>query len=174
MTGELTFTCACCGREITGLPDLSFDAPLHYHGIPAEERAGRATLDADFCVIDGEDRFIRAVCPVPIRDTNDYFGWGIWVSLSAESFQRYADSFSDHDQSKLGGLFGWLCNRIPVYPDTLNLQTSVMPQDDRQRPLVWINEANADHPLYLDQRQGITKERLGEIYAKELCGGRGE
>ncbi len=46
-----------------------------------------------------------------------------------------------------------------------------MLQDDRQRPLVWVNQVHNDHPLYIDQREGITTERLGEIYASEICAG---
>ncbi len=166
---SFSFTCACCGETVSGLPDLAFDAPLHYAQIPEAERAGRARLDTDFCVIDGEQRFIRAVCPVPIRGTEEHFGWGVWVSLGADSFERYRAGFEEPDQAKLGGMFGWLCNRLPFYPDTLELQTSVLPQDHRRRPLVWINQVHADHPLYIDQREGITRERLGEIYASEIC-----
>jgi hypothetical protein len=165
----IAFTCACCGQKVTALPDLAYDAPQHYSGLSEAERAARASLDADFCVIDGEDRFIRAVCLVPIVDTDEHFAWGVWVSLSAENFQRYADSFQDDDQSKLGQMFGWFCNRLPNYPETLSLQATVVPQDNRQRPLVWINDAHADHPLYIEQRRGITPERLGEIYAREVC-----
>jgi hypothetical protein len=169
---KITFTCACCGKTVSGLPDLAFDAPLYYALIPEAERAARARLDADFCVIDGEDgedRFIRAICPVPIRGTEEFFAWGVWVSLSVDSFERYRSSFEEPDQSKLGGMFGWLCNRLPPYPDTSQLQTSVILQDGRQRPLVWVNQAHDDHPLYIDQREGITTERLGEIYASEIC-----
>ena len=166
---NVTFTCACCGKTVSGLPDLAFDAPLNYDQIPEVERAARAHLDTEFCVIDGGDRFIRAVCPIPIRGTEQHFGWGVWVSLSEDSFERYRAAFEELDQSKMGGMFGWFCNRLPFYPDTLSLQTTVMPQDGRQRPLVWVNDAHDIHPLYIDQREGITTERLGEIYASEIC-----
>ncbi len=169
-TSGLTFTCACCGKTVSGPPDLAFDAPLHYAQISEVGRAARARLDADFCVIDGADRFIRAVCPVPIRGTEEIFAWGVWVSLGEDSFERYRASFDGPDQSKLGGMFGWLCNRLPPYPNTSQLQTSVVLQDGRQRPLVWVNQVHAEHPLYIDQREGITTERLGEIYASEICG----
>jgi hypothetical protein len=168
----IVFTCACCGKEITGLPDLAFDAPVHYHDLPAAERRQRARLGSDFCVIDGKDRFIRGVCPVPIRDTDTHFAWGVWVSLSEANFARYHASFDDGDQSRLGAMFGWLCNRLPVYPETLHLQTTVVPRDGGERPLVWINEAHHEHPLTIDQREGMTTERLGEIYASQICQGR--
>ena len=166
-----SFTCACCGKEVTELPDLSFASPLAYHELPEAERAERTEINDDFCVIDGDQRFIRAVCPIPIVGSDQIFAWGIWVSLSEENFARYAKTFDDNKQSSLGTMFGWLCNRIPAYPDTLHLQTTVDPQDDRQRPFVWINQANSDHLLYREQRKGITRARLGEIYGSQVCGG---
>lgn len=169
MEMELRFTCACCGEKVEGLPDLAYAAPLHYDSLAEGERATRATLTDDFCVIDEDEFFIRAVCPIPIVGREETFGWGVWVSLGSESYQRYREAFNDSDQSRIGGMFGWFCNRIPVYPDTLHLQTSVIPQDHRRRPLVWINEASKDHPLYREQREGMSLERLGEVYAQVLC-----
>ncbi len=170
----ITFTCACCGKEITGLPDLSFDSPLAYPDLPEAEPSKRAKINDDICVIDEDSYFIRAICPIPIVSSDEFFAWGIWVSLSEENFERYVRTFDDSDQSKLGAMFGWLCNRIPSYPDTLHLQTTVEPQDDRQRPLVWINDANSDHPLYREQRQGMSRARLGEVYSTEICRGKSD
>lgn len=168
----LTFRCSCCGREITGLPDLAYDAPAHYHDLPQAERSERARLGDDLCTIDSKDHrdhFVRGVLLLPVRGTDQTFGFGVWVSLSAENYRRYVATFDDEDQSKLGAMFGWFCNRIPYYPDTLNLQTTVVPQDGGARPQVWINKIHADHPLYAEQQSGLTKERLGEIYAGEVC-----
>jgi len=57
--------------------------------------------------------------------------------------------------------------------DTLSLQTTVVPQDDNQRPLVYINDVHADHPLYIEQRHGIPQAKLAKIYAGSLCSGSG-
>ncbi|HEX9769267.1 MAG TPA: DUF2199 domain-containing protein [Kiloniellales bacterium] len=167
-----TFRCSCCGREITGLPDLAYDAPAHYHDLPQAERSARARLGDDLCTIDNidnRDHFVRGVLLLPVQGTDQTFGFGVWVSLSAENYRRYVATFEDEDQSKLGAMFGWFCNRIPYYPDTLNLQSVVVPQDRRARPQVWISEVHANHPLYVEQRSGITKDRLGEIYGGEFC-----
>lgn len=164
-----TFTCPCCGEEVVGLPDSAYAEPAYAHAIPEAERAARVKLSSDFCIVDDEDFFIRAVCPVPVVGTAQDFGWGIWVSLSRENFQRYVDSFEDADQSKLGGMFGWFSNQLPHYPDTLSLQTSVLPQDNNQRPLVYINEAHQDHPLFAEQREGMAQDKLAKLYAEHLC-----
>lgn len=168
MTG-FTFTCACCGKEIDGLPDLAFKTPDYYFAMSEQERAERAEMSDDFCVIDDTDRFIRVVCQVPIIGTEERLGWGVWVSLSEENFERYRETLRDNNQSELGGMFGWFSNRLPGYPDTLNLKTTVMPQDGNQRPLLWINSDHADHPLRIEQQDGIDPERLGEIYAQTVC-----
>jgi hypothetical protein len=165
------FTCPCCGRQVVDLPELGYDAPVYYAAIPEAERPQRATLTSDLCTIDDEDFFIRAVCRVPIKERARDYGWGIWVSLSRENFKRYRDSYDAPDQSKIGPMFGWFSNALPDYPDTTKLQTTVVPQDGNQRPLVYINDANADHPLYVEQHEGISETRLAQIYARNLCPG---
>jgi hypothetical protein len=164
-----SFTCACCGKTVTELPDLAYPAPLYYFQLPEAERETRARLGSDFCVIDGEDRFIRVVCPLPIQGTELSFSWGVWVSLSADNFQRYEETFDNPGQSKLGGMFGWFSNRLPDYPDTLNLQSTIWPQDGNQRPRLYVNAAHAEHPLYVEQCNGIDADRLGRLYANIAC-----
>lgn len=163
------FTCPCCGKSVVGLPDLSYDAPVYYPRDPEKQRERQASLTADFCTLEGDQFFIRAVCRVPIEAADQDFGWGIWVSLSSDNFRRYRESFRDSDQSKLGAMFGWFCNRLPHYPDTLSLQTTVVPQDGNQRPLVYVNDVHADHPLFVEQREGMPQEKLARIYAENLC-----
>ncbi len=165
-----SFTCPCCGKQVLGLPDMAYAEPAYSRSVPEAERAKRVNLTSDLCTVDDKHFFIRAVCPVPVVGAAQDFGWGIWVSLSEENFQRYVDSFDDPEQSKLGGMFGWFSNQLPHYPNTLSLQTSVFPQDGNQRPLVYINDVHAEHPLYVDQQSGMPQEKLAQIYAENLCG----
>ena len=165
-----TFTCPCCGEEVLGLPDMTYAEPAFARAVPEVERAQRVKLSSDLCIVDGERFFIRAVCRVPVVGAAQDFGWGIWVSLSEENFKRYVESFDDVDQSRLGGMFGWFSNQLPHYPDTLSLQTSVFPQDNNQRPLVYINDVHDDHPLYIEQQSGMAQDKLARIYAENLCG----
>jgi hypothetical protein len=62
----------------------------------------------------------------------------------------------------MGPWFGWFSNRLRPYPDTLNLKCQVHPKDGRQRP--WIEIESTDHPLAQEYVNGITYERLLEIY----------
>lgn len=92
---------------------------------------------------------------IPVVDSDtEVFEFGVWSTLSAESFRRYFDTFDDTDQSKLGAMFGWFANRLDGYPDTLSLACDVLPQDNGQRPLIRFHDT--DHPLAVQQREGVT------------------
>lgn len=163
------FTCPCCGEEVVGLPEMGYDAPAYYHALSEEDRRKGVKLSSDLCSIDGEHFFVRAVCRIPIRGQDHDFGWGVWVSLSQENHERYVETFNDADQSKIGPMFGWFSNQLLRYPDTLKLQTTVVPQDGNQRPLIYISDVHSGHPLFLEQRDGMSQDKLAEIYADNLC-----
>lgn len=161
MAEALRFTCRVCGERHEGLPDFGFDAPLYYLQVPEAERAARCRLSSDFCVIDERYHFVRAVLLVPVHGTAQAFGWGAWTSLSPANFQRYLDIWALDDPGEEGPYFGWLSNRLPFYPDTLELKLRVTPQAGGQRPLLEIEAS--DHPLAVDQREGISWARAVKI-----------
>src|SRR5262245_22238051 len=117
MSEKFSFRCASCSQVHAGTPDLAYDAPLHYYQIPESERSKRCVLTSDTCVIDGEDRFVRACLEIPIRGHSEVFVWGVWVSLSERSFDRYEELYESTERVEEGPFFGWLCNRLPGYPD---------------------------------------------------------
>jgi hypothetical protein len=161
---DYDWTCACCGKRFQTLPlDYAFKSPDHWHGLPEEERVRRGYCSSDFCEIDGTDLFIRGCIDVPIRGGPERFSWGAWVSLSAASMARAKELFDRDPEPGEAPRFGWLCNCISIYPDTLNLRTQVRFQPGNQRPLIVLEPT--DHPLAVEQREGITLDRVKEIVA---------
>jgi hypothetical protein len=57
--------------------------------------------------------------------------------------------------------FGWLCTFLPIYPSTVSLKTRVHIRPVGQRPFVELEPT--DHPLAVEQRNGITMDRVREI-----------
>jgi hypothetical protein len=57
--------------------------------------------------------------------------------------------------------FGWLCTSLPLYPETLLLKTNVHTRPVGQRPFVELQPT--EHPLAVEQRNGITMDRVREI-----------
>jgi hypothetical protein len=161
MDRELTYTCATCGETHTGLPDLAFDAPFHYRSMTEEDRRRLAILTSDTCVIAGEDYFVRGCLQLPIHGHHEPFTYGVWVSLSAKNFRRFEELFESKDPVTEPPYFGWFSNRIDGYPETLNLKARVMLRQHPLRPLIELEPG--DHPLAVDQRNGITIDRVLKI-----------
>jgi hypothetical protein len=160
------YTCATCGDEHEGLPDLAFESPYHYGTLPEAERRTRAELTSDTCVIDNEDFFVRVCLPIPIRGTAAEFVWGVWVSLSETNFRRYMDLYGSEPPEGEGPYFGWLCNRLPGYPETLSLKTNVYLQKKGERPRIALEPT--DHPLALHHRDGIALVELLRILGDKV------
>lgn len=156
------YTCRTCGQYHDELPmDFGAEAPAPYYGIPEEERKTRCDLTSDLCVIDNEYFFIRGCLEIPVVDGPRPFVWGVWTSLSKQNFQRTIELWDTPGRESEPPYFGWLCTSLPLYPSTLHLKTHVHTRPGNQRPLVELEPT--DHPLAIEQRNGISMERVREI-----------
>lgn len=161
--------CPSCGSTHSGVFDLACNKPDFWQG-PEEQRPNSEVLSSnnilteDFCILDAQHYFIRCVLRLPIIGAADqYFGYGVWSTLSEKNFKLYLDTFDSGEQGNLGPCFGWFSNRLKGYANTLNLTCQVHPQAGRKRP--WIELEDTRHQLAIEQRKGITFDRLLEIYA---------
>ncbi len=143
---------------------LGAEAPLYYYGIPEAERETRCQLSSDTCIVDDEHFFIRGCLEISVLGETDPFVWGVWVSLSRASFDRFVACFEDQKRSHIGPFFGWLSAALPGYPDTENLKTHAHLRDGGIRPYIELEPT--DHPLAVEQRDGITADRVAEIVAE--------
>ena len=157
------FQCASCGEIHHGMPAFHAPAPLSYLLIPDEERDERAVLGSDDCIIDDEHFFVHGLLEIPVIGQDEPFVWGVWVSLSAASYQQWGEHFDELKRSHIGPFFGWLNTRLPGYPDTASLKTQVHIRDDGMRPFIELEPT--DHPLAVEQREGISSKRVAELYA---------
>jgi hypothetical protein len=168
----MDFTCRTCGK-LHDAEEISFgaDAPVQWALISDLERA-KSELGGEQCVIeaDSETRFfVRACLEVPIQGAARTFTWGVWVSLSEKSFQEMSEHWEDPLRTRLGPYFGWLCTKIPEYPDSMFLKTMVHQRGVGERPVVELEES--DHPLSVDQRNGVDPARMQDIISKVLHSG---
>ena len=161
--------CGSCDELHKGLFDLAADAPAQWSGTedpePNSALGDRTTaLTHDFCVIEGQGQFVRCVLRLPIMGGKDeFFGYGVWSSLSAKNFEIYRDTFDSREQGELGPWFGWFCSNLKGYPETVGMKCKVHPQSEGKRPLIELEPT--DHPLSVEQRDGVTLDRLLEIFA---------
>jgi hypothetical protein len=170
MAALFAFKCTCCGEVHEGSPSFAFEAPDPYAGLSEAQKTELAQLSSDFCIIQrGEetDHFIRAVLEVPIHGVDDPFLWGVWVSLSKKSFDRYSETY----ENPIGGegFFAWVCNEISVYPYSASRPADVILQTGQQRPKVLLHRGDPeDDPLVLDQTAGISVARAQALAEQAL------
>ncbi len=162
MTTHEGFRCKTCGQYHDELPmEFGAEAPALYDTIPEEEREARCDLTPDLCVIDEEHFFIRGCLDIPVINGDGPFVWGVWASLSKTSFQRTSEIWEQGGRESEPPFFGWLSTALPLYPETLHLKTHVHTQPLGQRPFIELEPT--DHPLAVEQREGITMDRVREI-----------
>ena len=158
-----------CGRCDEWHPELPFayHAPAPDQWSPAFAQDQASELGADQCVIRDEHFFVRGLVRIPVVDADVDFEWGAWVSLSPENFDRMSDLWHTVGRESEPPYFGWLCTSLGTYPEsTLGLRSEVITQPVGLRPLIRLEPT--DHPLAVEQRQGITTERVKEIAALVL------
>lgn len=159
------YKCSACGETHVGSPSFSLDFPTYYYDVPPRDRAARIRATSDYCHIrpaqddpEGDEIYcIRVVLEVPIKGADAPFTWGVWVTQSKDSFERYVETIGQ-DQSALSS-FGWLPVDLPFYNRSdpgaplEHLECDVQWRAQGLRPKVNLRESA--HPLCIDQRHGI-------------------
>lgn len=158
MQRTFSFHCATCGKSHEGSPSLAFSSPYYWQDGMQESPAGDSKLNDDFCMIERRDYFIRCILEIGIHDVEEPFLWGVWITQSEKNFHDYAATFPNSPERQT---FGYFANRLPGYPDTLNLHCQVHWRSGRDRP--WVGIAPSDHDLYRDWHEGISWERAVEL-----------
>ena len=137
--------------------------PDIYFSIPEAERAKRIKVDNDTCIIDDEHYFVRGRLEIPVIDSKEVFAWDVWVSQSETNFKRTIELMRTKGRESEPPYFGWLSNNLHLYPDTTNLKTEVQTRAVGSVPTIQLEPT--DHPLAVEQRNGITLARVKEIAA---------
>jgi hypothetical protein len=143
-------------------------APALWFMIPEAEREQRCVLSSDQCIIDDKHFFIVGNLEIPVAGLDEPFSWDVWVSLSDTNFARACELWQKERRESEPPYFGWLSTALPCYPNTLNLKTRVHTREVGRRP--WVELEPTDHPLAVEQREGITLARVQEIAEAVLHG----
>lgn len=144
----MLFNCSVCGLVHEGFPALGFDAPYFYHNLSDTDKEEIAELSDDFCIIshpNQTDHFIRVVLNQKINDFSETLQYGVWVSLSEKSFNDYKEYYNSTDHLTI--YFGYLCNQIPDYENTLSIRTNVQTAAGNNRPEIFPHEDQMENPL---------------------------
>lgn len=164
---ELVWICPCCRKQYNTLSfAYALDEPDRWRAVPETERNDRGKIGTDSCVIDNREFFIRGRVVIPVIGKKDPFIWGCWASVSEQSFGRFGKLWDVKIREHEPPIPGQLASDIPVYPATTGLPCNIIMKNAGKRPSFELEAT--DHPLAVEQRNGITLDRVKEIAAVVL------
>jgi hypothetical protein len=156
------YQCSCCGKEYNDVPFcFGSEVPAYYFSIPPEERKKRIEKTESLCVVDERHFFHRGRLTIPINDSDQDLLFDIWASISEVNFYRRNELWNDPQRVNESPYFGWLQTIVPTYGDTINIKCIAIENEAGVIPSIQIIEE--EHPLKVDQENGITFERALEI-----------
>jgi hypothetical protein len=157
----MSWKCHTCGVEHPDIP-LCFGIEAPWRAlVPETEFELRVDLTPDQCVVDEEHFFVRGHIEIPIHDYSEPLAFSVWSSLSDRSFDHMCERWEAPDRASDPPYFGWLCSPIAFYPRTIHLKLSVQSRPPGLTPLFTVEPTQ--HPLALDQHNGISIERWHQI-----------
>ena len=125
-------------------------------------------VDGELCTYRKRDFAIHGCLDIPIVDTDDVFTWGVWVSLSRENAKRAIDVWFTDGRESEEAYFGWVLTALPYEPSTVLLKANIHTRPIGERPFIELE--STDHPLAVEQREGVTRNRAIEIATAVLHG----
>ncbi|MCU4161278.1 DUF2199 domain-containing protein [Acidiphilium sp. AL] len=97
--------------------DYGFVAPRSWFGLSEAERATRAKLTDDICIIGDTERYVRGCLEIPVSASSESLVWGVWVSVSEDSLRYILARWNSLIAQDEPPRFGWLSTWINGYPE---------------------------------------------------------
>lgn len=159
------------GSSVTQSPmaleyDLAMRAPDNWLSLKWYQKPF-SSKGNEFCRIQNgnEDieRYIRCILSLPLKDANGKLRFGVWMSVSKDSWDLYRSGIRSEQYEK-ESCFGMLGNHLPHFGATFGLHADIIFGRDGERPSVFLHEI--DHPLYFAQRDGLHADYIEKLKAK--------
>lgn len=157
------FLCIKCGQWHDKLPlGWGIAEPIYLAKLTPEEREGRVQIDHDagVCIVDGAC-FIQGLLQLPIRGSDAFFTWSLWVQVAEHDLDQILERWNDPSRGRMEPTPSILVEYFGDYPECDKMHIWVRHQEPGKRPLLEVVEC--EHPLYAEQRDGITDGRIREI-----------
>ena len=173
MTKEVAMKTKCSGcGQVHNFEDMDlvFEFPDEMSKMSEDMRSERCAYTPDICVIDMERYLIRGVIHMNVLEGNRYWGIGAWAQVSEKDFLRYKELWSDEKQGQEPPFKGTIANMMPddEYPSTMGMSCEVQLTDASSRPKIILT--NVAHPLAIEQRKGISSEKVIHLLHHSIKG----
>jgi hypothetical protein len=171
--GELVCS---CGEKHAGMFPINILHPIGWPGSKEYEPDDALRMEGDFlsanyCVREGKYFSVRMRLPLQIKGAGTWaFVFTCWASLNRPDFEGYVAAVRNGTLNGKARAPARLVNRLSGFSiDTFSLMGSAFQQEDGGAPLLLIHGpqegALANHSILTEQREGITLDRMFELYA---------
>lgn len=155
--------CSICGAKHE-LLDPAFSRPDVIFAMTAKQKKGRVMENDDICALRGDDGglnryFVRCTLPVKLLDARGTTAWGLWAEVSEEDSVVIWNAWDDPEQDTLAPMKAKLANRIPGYPDTIDLPARLKLTGPKSRPELSLMKTSA-HPFVKECLAGVSVHRV--------------
>jgi hypothetical protein len=162
------FVCSVCGEHHDELMlDIRMGLPEPVFALSDSERAERAEFGDDSGIYreagGAEHYYVRGLLEIPIRSLERYFGYGAWIEVDGESYDRLGELWDDELGREEPPFSGRLANELAPYDGTFGLPVMLQLREVDLLPVVEL--VDTDHRLRAEQQNGITEERAQELAA---------
>jgi len=164
----LGFVCSVCGEHHDELMlDIRMGLPEPVFELSDAERAERAELAEDSGIYrsaDGREHYyVRGLLEIPIPSLDRYFGYGAWIEVDGDSYDRIGALWADERGREEPPFPGRLANELAPYDGTFGLPVMLQLREVELLPAVELVET--DHRLRGEQQNGISEARAQELAA---------
>jgi len=137
--------------------------------IPEKNRDELVKLGKDECVIEEKYYYLRGCIEIPVHGFQEPFIWGTWVELQEHDFMEYTSLKKGFDRTQKGPYYTRLSAHFRAYSENCeHLNLRLYPRNLGTRPLLELEPT--EHPMAVEQRNGISTARLAEIYETMVHG----
>ena len=162
------FVCSVCGEHHDEMMlDIRMGLPEPVFELPDEERAERAEFGDDSGIYRGADGgehyYVRGLLEIPIPSLDRYFGYGAWIEVDGESYDRLGELWDDERGREEPAFSGRLANELAPYAGTFGLPVMLQLREVELLPVIEL--VDTDHRLRAEQQNGITEARAQELAA---------
>ena len=165
---EMGYYCSDCGKYHREIPmNYGAKSPTAYFNL-TEDQKQNAELTQDVCVIDEKRFFIKGQLKIKVEKKDEPFSWNVWAEITKEDFENEQENWNGENRFLKKPFSGTLDTPLNCYPNTLGLNVKIQTQKVGLIPDIMIESSN--HPLYLEQENGINMNRVTQFAMKILYG----
>ncbi|MCX6706327.1 MAG: DUF2199 domain-containing protein [Candidatus Woesebacteria bacterium] len=90
-----------------------------------------------YCNWDNKRFFIHARATLPLKDVHEGIGFGLWVEVSKEDFDKYLGAENDDSKYLQFEASGKLANNWPGFENTLGLKARIKAINKDEKVYIW-------------------------------------